>query len=55
MALVNVLYTKIFNNEDKENGALFVAPKARGGGSLVVPLCAEASFEELVGEHTVLG
>ena len=26
---------KIFKNEDDEDGALFVTPKARGGGDLV--------------------
>ena len=31
----NVLYTKIFNSEDEEDGAPFVAPKSVGGGGLV--------------------
>ena len=55
MVLGDVLYTKVLNDEDKEDGALFVVPKARGGGILIVLRCVEASFEELVGNHTRLG
>ena len=52
MAIVDVLYTRSF---DKEDGASFVAPKSRGGGSLVVPFCVEVSFEESVGKNSSLG
>ena len=55
MVLGNIFYTKVLNNEDREDGALFVVPKARGGGILIVLRCVEASFEELVGNHTILG
>ena len=52
----NVLYTKIFNSEDEEDGAPFVAPKSRGGGGLVfINLYVKESFEEIVGEHSRLG
>ena len=44
MALSGVLYTKIVNDEDEEDGVPFVSPKARGGGILVVPRCSETSF-----------
>ena len=36
MAIFDVFYTKIVNNEDEDYGALFVAPHARVGGGLVV-------------------
>ena len=55
MVLGDVLYTKVLNDEDKEDGALFVAPKARSGGILIVTRCVEANFEEIVGNHTRLG
>ena len=55
MALDDVLYTKKINNEDEEDGAPCVVPKSRGGVSLVVPRCVEASFEDLVGAHISLG
>ena len=54
MALSDVLYTNIVNDEDEEDRAPFVAPKDRGGGGLLVPLCVEAILEELVGKHTGL-
>ena len=37
MALDNVFYTKISNNEDKDDGEQFLVPKSRGGGVLVLP------------------
>ena len=52
MALARLFYTKIINGEDKEDEAPFVAPKSRGGGGLVLPCCIEASFKDLVGDHT---
>ena len=55
MAISGILYTKIVDNEDKEDGSLFVTPKTRGGGGLVVPCFIEVSFEYLVGKHTGLG
>ena len=55
MAIGDVFYTKIVDNEYKEDGSLFVTPKTRGGGGLVAPLCAEASFEELVGINDIMG
>ena len=55
MAISNVFYTKIVNNDDEEDGETFVAPKARRCGGLVVPFCVEASFEELVGEYASPG
>ena len=55
MAIENVFYTKIVNDEDEEDGAPFVAPQDRGGGVLLVPCCVDASFEELAGKHASLG
>ena len=55
MAIGDVFYTKFFENDYKEDGAPFVAPKTRGGGGLVAPLCAEASFEEIVGNNDIMG
>ena len=55
MAISNVLYTGIFDNEDEEDGATFVEPKSRGGGGLVVHFCVEANFGEVFGEHASLG
>ena len=55
MEITNVFYTKIVNYEDEQNGAPFVAPKARGGGGLVAPCYIEARFGELVGEHASMG
>ena len=55
MEIVNILYTDIVEDEDKEDGALFVAPKARGYGRLVVPRCVEARFKERVVKHASLG
>ena len=54
MTIANVFYTKIFNDEEEEDGEPFVAPKARGGGGLVEPSFIEAIFEELVDEHASL-
>ena len=51
MAIVDVLYTKIVNDENKDYGASFVVPKDMGGGILVVPHCVKAIFEELIGEY----
>ena len=45
----------LFNNEYKEGGAPFMAPKARSGGGPIVPHSVGASFEEFFGEHTSLG
>ena len=47
--ITNIFYTKVINDEDKEDEAPFVAPKARGGVRVVVDRCVEAIFEELVG------
>ena len=44
MTIANVFYTKIFNDEEEEDGEPFVAPKARGGGGLVEPSFIEAIF-----------
>ena len=55
MALADLLYSKIANNDDEEYGAPFVVPKARGVGGLAVTCCVEASFRELVGKHARLG
>ena len=55
MAISGILYTKIVDNEDKEDGAPFVAPKARGGGGMLAPRCIDACFDELVGKHASLG
>ena len=55
MVLGDVFYTKVLNDEDKEDGALFMVPKARGGGILIIPCCVEAIFEELVVNNTRLG
>ena len=54
MALDNLFYTNIVNDKDKDYGVSFVAPKARGGGILVVSFCVEAISEELVGKHAGL-
>ena len=51
MAIVDVLYTKIVNDEDKDYGASFVVPKDMGGDSLLVPHCVEEIFEELICEY----
>ena len=55
MAIFDVFYTKIVNNEDEDYGAPFVAPHARVGGGLVVTWCFEASSEEIAGNHSSLG
>ena len=55
MALSSVFYTKIVNNEYKEDGATFLLPKARGGVTLILPHYVEASFKELVGKNTGSG
>ena len=39
MSISDVFYTNIVKNEDKEDGAPFVVPKARVGGGLVLPHC----------------
>ena len=51
MSITNVLYTKVVDNEDKENEAPFVASKYRGGIFMVVTYCVEEFLEQLVGEH----
>ena len=55
MALADIFYTKIVNNEYKEDGATFLLPKARGGVTLILPHYVEASFKELVGKNTGSG
>ena len=55
MAIDNVFYTKIVNDEDEEDGTQFLAPKARGGVGLVLLRCVEASFKDIVGKHASLG
>ena len=37
MAIVGTFYTIIYDDEDEEYWVPFVVPKARGGGSLLVP------------------
>ena len=54
MAIFNVFYNEIVNNEDEDDGSPFVAPKARDGGGLVVPLYIGGGFKGIVGEHTSL-
>ena len=36
MVISDLLYTETVEDEEKDNGTSFVAPKARGGGGLLV-------------------
>ena len=55
MAITNLLYTKMVDDEDEDDLAPFVVPKDRGGGGVVLTHCIEACFEEIIGEHASLG
>ena len=55
MAVANISNFRGVNDEGKEYGAPFVAPKSRCGGGLVVAVYVGALFGELVGEHAILG
>ena len=55
MEITNILYTKVVDDEEEEDGAPCVAPKARGGGGVVVTHSIEACFKEIVGKNASLG
>ena len=38
MAVANIFNTEVINDEDEEDRAPFLAPKARSGGALVVAM-----------------
>ena len=45
VAVAHILDAEIVDNEDKQNGAPFVAPKAGCGGGIVVAYLIEALAE----------
>ena len=54
MAAPDVFDADVVNNEDKHDGASFVAPEARRGGTLVVTLRCQSCSEEVVSQHARL-
>ena len=55
MVIVNVLYTKIVDDEDEEDGPPFVSPNSRGGDGLVVPRFNEVCFKDIIDNHISQG
>ena len=54
IGFIGVFYTKVVNTEDKADGPCFVAPKARGVGTFVIPMFGKALSKELVGKNSSL-